>query len=246
MSKRPITYSVDTPERPAKRRQVSSSIYTGSTYTGFTEDMDEDEVTSSLKRKLEHSDTRPRKYMLPTTWAMSVNEMGIREPDSGGFIHPYVAPKGEKRKADAYSPAGSIINPTRGERPLKRATPISWAKTVNDMGIREPDSGDFVHPYPYEPPVSSPDVKVGVPEPSTAGYKISRNYNTMPGTNYRYLQIDSQNRLSHETNSKITVSFGGLPIENINLLGGGGGGTAVAFGGGGPRLQMPKRESNIA
>jgi hypothetical protein len=68
----------------------------------------------------------------------------------------------------------------------------------------------------------------------------------MPGTNYRYLQIDSQNRLSHETNSKITVSFGGLPIKNINLLGGGGGGTAVAFGGGGPRLQMPKRESNIA
>ena len=135
MSKRPITYSVDTPERPAKRRQVSSSIYTGSTYTGFTEDMDEDEVTSTLKRKLEHSDTRPRKYMLPTTWAMSVNDMGIREPDSGGFVHPYVAPKGEKRKAGAYSPAGSIINPTRGERPLKRATPISWANTVNDMGI---------------------------------------------------------------------------------------------------------------
>ena len=152
MSKRPITYSVDTPERPAKRRQVSSSIYTGSTYTGFTEDMDEDEVTSSLKRKLEHSDTRPRKYMAPTTWAMSVNDMGIREPDSGGFVHPYVAPKGEKRKAGAYSPAGSIINPTRGERPLKRATPISWANTVRDLNIPNPDSGDFVHPYPYEPP----------------------------------------------------------------------------------------------
>jgi hypothetical protein len=229
MSKRPITYSVDTPERPAKRRQVSSSIYTGSTYTGFTEDMDEDEVTSTLKRKLEHSDTRPRKYMLPTTWAMSVNDMGIREPDSGGFVHPYVAPKGEKRKADAYSPAGSIINPTRGERPLKRATPISWAMSVNDMGIREPDSGDFVHPYPYEPPievpvppptpVSSPDVKVGMPEPSTSGYKISSNYNTMSGTTYKYLHVDSHNRLTHETNSKITVNFGGLPIENIKRVG---------------------------
>ena len=204
MSKRPITYSPDTPERPAKRRQVSSSIYTGSTYTGFTEDMDEDEVTSSLKRKLEHSDTRPRKYMLPTTWAMSVNDMGIREPDSGGFVHPYVAPKGEKRKAGAYLPAGSIINPTRGERPLKRATPISWANTVNDL---------------YEPPVSSPDVKVGMPEPSTAGYKISSNYNTMSGTTYKYLHVDSHNRLTHETNSKITVNFGGLPIENIKRVG---------------------------
>ena len=219
MSKRPITYSVDTPERPAKRRQVSSSIFTGSTYTGYTEDMDEDEVTSSLKRKLEHSDTRPRKYMAPTTWAMSVNDMGIREPDSGGFVHPYVAPKGEKRKAGAYSPAGSIINPTRGERPLKRATPISWANTVNDLNIPNPDSGDFVHPYPYEPPVSSPDVKVGMPEPSTAGYKISSNYNTMSGTTYKYLHVDSHNRLTHETNSKITVNFGGLPIENIKRVG---------------------------
>ena len=213
MSKRPITYSPDTPERPAKRRQVSSSIYTGSTYTGYTEDMDEDEVTSSLKRKLEHSDTRPRKYMAPTTWAMTVEELGIREPDSKGFVHPYVAPpKGEKRKAE-HSPAGSII------RPLKRATPISWAKTVRDLNIPNPDSGDFVHPYPYKPPVSSPDVKVGMPEPSTAGYKISSNYNTMSGTTYKYLHVDSHNRLTHETNSKITVNFGGLPIENIKRVG---------------------------
>ena len=209
MSKRPITYSPDTPERPAKRRQVSSSIYTGSTYTGYTEDMDEDEVTSSLKRKLEHSDTRPRKYMAPTTWAMTVEELGIREPDSGGFVHPYVAPpKGEKRKAE-HSPAGSII------RPLKRATPISWAKTVRDLNIPNPDSGDFVHPYP----LSSPDVKVGMPEPSTAGYKISSNYNTMSGTTYKYLHVDSHNRLTHETNAKITVNFGGLPIENIKRVG---------------------------
>jgi len=213
MSKRPITYSPDTPERPAKRRQVSSSIYTGSTYTGYTEDMDEDEVTSSLKRKLEHSDTRPRKYMASTTWAMTVEELGIREPDSKGFVHPYVAPpKGEKRKAE-HSPAGSII------RPLKRATPISWAKTVRDLNIPNPDSGDFVHPYPYKPPVSSPDVKVGMPEPSTAGYKISSNYNTMSGTTYKYLHVDSHNRLTHETNAKITVNFGGLPIENIKRVG---------------------------
>ena len=213
MSKRPITYSPDTPERPAKRRQVSSSIFSGSTYTGYTEDMDEDEVTSSLKRKLEHSDTRPRKYMSPTTWAMTVEELGIREPDSGGFVHPYVAPpKGEKRKAE-HSPAGSII------RPLKRATPISWAKTVRDLNIPNPDSGDFVHPYPYKPPVSSPDVKVGMPEPSTAGYKISSNYNTMSGTTYKYLHVDSHNRLTHETNAKITVNFGGLPIENIKRVG---------------------------
>ena len=213
MSKRPITYSPDTPERPAKRRQVSSSIFSGSTYTGYTEDMEEDEVTSSLKRKLEHSDTRPRKYMAPTTWAMTVEELGIREPDSKGFVHPYVAPpKGEKRKAE-HSPAGSII------RPLKRATPISWAKTVRDLNIPNPDSGDFVHPYPYKPPVSSPDVKVGMPEPSIAGYKISSNYNTMSGTTYKYLHVDSHNRLTHETNAKITVNFGGLPIENIKRVG---------------------------
>ena len=183
MSKRPITYSVDTPERPAKRRQVSSSIFTGSTYTGFTEDMDEDEVTSSLKRKLEHSDTRPRKYMLPTTWGMFVNEMGIQEPDSGDFIHPYVAaPKGEKRKAE-HSPDG--------ERPSKR----------------------------FAPGEPAPEVRVGMPEPSTAGYKISSNYNTMSGTTYKYLHVDSHNRLTHETNSKITVNFGGLPIENIKRVG---------------------------
>ena len=55
MSKRPITYSPDTPERPAKRRQVSRSAFSGSTYTGYeqppeSDPMEEDEVTSSLKR----------------------------------------------------------------------------------------------------------------------------------------------------------------------------------------------------
>ena len=48
---------------------------------------------------------------------------------------------------------------------------------------------------------------------------MSTNYNTMAGTQYRYLHIDSTNRLSHENNAKVTVNFGGLPIDNIKRVG---------------------------
>ena len=233
MSKRPISYTVPTtPERPAKRRQASSATFSGST----PEPMDVDEeVTSTLKRKIGNppQNRGSNKYLAPTTWAMHMDDLGILEPDSGDFVHPYVAPKGEKRKATEYSPAGSILNPTRGERPSKRFLPMSWAERVQDLGIPEPDSGDFVHPNLYQAPVEVPapppptpvppsqkrEVIVGIPEPSTAGYKISSNYNKMATTTYKYLHVDSSNRLTHETNAKLTVNFGGLPIENIKRVG---------------------------
>ena len=137
----------------------------------------DDEVTSTLKRKVgKPPDGRgSNKYIAPTTWGMTVEELGIREPNSGGFVHPYVAP------------------------------PIEV-------------------PVPPPTPVSSPEPKrevvVGVPGPSTAGYKISTNYNTMAATTqYKYLSVDSTNRLTHENNAKVTVNFGGLPIENIKRVG---------------------------
>lgn len=218
MSKRPISYTIPTtPERPAKRRQVSSSSFSG--YQQAPEPMDLDEVTSTLKRKVGNApDGRgSNKYIAPTTWARTVEDLGIPEPNSKGFVHPYVAPKGEKRNAPEYSPTGSIINPTRGERPSKQSTPMSWEQQVQDLGIPEPDRQGFRHPY--IPPEPKQEVVVGIPEPSTSGYKMSTNYNRMAGTQYKYLHIDSTNRLTHETNSKVTVNFGGLPIENIKRVG---------------------------
>ena len=41
----------------------------------------------------------------------------------------------------------------------------------------------------------------------------------MANTTYKYLHVDSQNRLTHETNAKVNVNFGGLPIENIKRVG---------------------------
>jgi len=178
MSKRPITYSPDTPERPAKRRQVSSSIFSGSGSMDVGEEesiyepMDVGvEVTSTLKKKRgvgKPPDGRgSNKYIAPTTWAMTVEELGIREPDSGGFVYP--------------------------PPPPPPPTPV--------------------------PPQPKREVVVGIPEPSTSGYKMSTNNNTMAGTTYKYLHVDSSNRLSHETSAKVTVNFGGLPIENIKRVG---------------------------
>jgi hypothetical protein len=232
MSKRPISYTVPTtPERPSKRRQVSSATFSGS-YQQTPEPMDVDEVTSTLKRKIGNppQNRGSNKYLAPTTWAMQVDDL---EPDSGDFVHPYVEPRGEKRKATEYSPAGSILNPTRGERPSKRFLPMSWAERVQDLGISEPDSGDFVHPNLYQAPVEVPtppsatpmppsqkrEVIVGIRDPSTAGFIISPNYNKMATTIYKYLHVDSTNRLTHENNAKLTVNFGGLPIENIKRVG---------------------------
>ena len=161
MSKRPISYTIPTtPERPAKRRQISSS----SSFSGYQqapEPMDLDDVTSTLKRKVGNApDGRgSNKYIAPTTWARQVQDLGIPEPDRQGFRHPYI------------------------------------------------------------PPEPKQEVVVGIPEPSTSGYKMSTNYNRMAGTTYKYLHVDSTNRLTHETNSKVTVNFGGLPIENIKRVG---------------------------
>ena len=163
MSKRPITYP-NTPERPAKRRNVSSATFSGSASMDVDSEgsihdpMDVDEVTSTLKRKLG------------------------KPPDVKG-----------SNKVFALT---------------------GWAEQMDTLGIREPDRKGFVHQY-----VPKQEVVVGIPEPSTSGYKMSTNYNRMTGTTYKYLHVDSSNRLTHETNSKLTVNFGGLPIENIRRVG---------------------------
>ena len=218
MSKRPISYTVPTtPERPAKRRMISSS----SSFSGYQQapepmDLDEEEVTSTLKRKHASDRQGSDKYIAPTTWGMTVKELGIPEPDSKGFVHPYVAPKGEKRKAPEYSPSGSIINPTKGERPSKQLEEMTWTQQVKDLGIPEPDSRGFVHPYTPPPPPQEREIVPGVPEPSTAGYKMYSK--SKMATTYKYLHVDSSNRLTHETNSKLMVNFGGLPIENCRRV----------------------------
>jgi hypothetical protein len=60
-------------------------------------------------------------------------------------------------------------------------------------------------------------VPAGIPEPSVSGYKMS--YTNKMATTYKYLHVDSSNRLTHETNSKLDVNFGGLPIENVKRVG---------------------------
>ena len=64
---------------------------------------------------------------------------------------------------------------------------------------------------------TAPRVVPGIPEPSTAGYKMSST-SKMATTQYKYLHVDSSNRLTHETNSKLMVNFGGLPLENVKRV----------------------------
>ena len=45
------------------------------------------------------------------------------------------------------------------------------------------------------------------------------SYTNKMATTYKYLHVDSANRLTHETNSKLTVNFGGLPVENVKRVG---------------------------
>jgi hypothetical protein len=37
-------------------------------------------------------------------------------------------------------------------------------------------------------------------------------------TQYKYLHIDSSNRLTHETNSKLMINFGGMPLVNVKRV----------------------------
>lgn len=66
-----------------------------------------------------------------------------------------------------------------------------------------------------QPPV--PMQQRRLPEPSMSGYKMSPT--TKMATTYKYLHVDTSNRLTHETNSKLTVNFGGMPIENVKRVG---------------------------
>lgn len=221
MSKRPITYSPDTPERPAKRRQVSRSAFSGSTYTGYeqppqSDPMEEDEVTSSLKRD--------RDYW---NWYNSGQRREARLEERPA--------KRQNIKLDR--PFGIFGQSGENKRKAETQEPVSKAEVLEELKDRDmTQSSSFYDnksdiPYhtekrrgvEFEVPTESvapsvPKVTPGMPEPSTAGYKMSST-SKMATTQYKYLHVDSQNRLTHETNAKVNVNFGGLPIENIKRVG---------------------------
>ena len=200
MSKRPITYSPDTPERPAKRRQVSRSAFSGSTYTGYeqppeSDPMEEDEVTSSLKRDREYYD-----------W---YDERRAKRQNTA-FTRPAGDSAENKRKADGQPVSDAeFLEMLKSEGTL-RGTDIP----VHIPKMRAPI--ESVAPTEIVAP-TAPRVVPGIPEPSTAGYKMS-NTSKMATTQYKYLHVDSSNRLTHETNSKLMVNFGGLPLENVKRV----------------------------
>ena len=227
MSKRPITYSPDTPERPAKRRQVSRSAFSGSTYTGYeqppqSDPMEEDEVTSSLKRD--------RDYW---NWYNSGQRREARLEERPA--------KRQNIKLDR--PFGIFGQSGQNKRKAEDQEPVSKAEVLEELKDRDMTQQFSFYdnrsdiPYhtekrrmaEYEVPTNSvaptesvaptaPRVVPGMPEPSTTGYKMSST-SKMATTQYKYLHVDSQNRLTHETNSKVNVNFGGLPIENIKRVG---------------------------
>lgn len=193
MSKRPLSYIVpDTPERPAKRRQVNS-VFTADTSSGYeqpVEDedatMEEDEVSSTLKRDREYFDW----YDTPAAKRLNIN-----------LTRPAGASRENKRKAT--------------KKPLSRAEVFEELKG-KDV-VNRTDIGYHIWNRRRMTPTPK-QVQVGIPEPSTSGYKMSST-SKMANTTYKYLHVDSQNRLTHETNAKVNVNFGGLPIENIKRVG---------------------------
>ena len=199
MSKRPLSYIVpDTPERPAKRRQVSSSVYSGSTFTGYQQapepmeeddPMEEDEVTSTLKRDREYFDW----YDTPSAKRINISVNATR---------PAGASRENKRKATKKPLSKADFQEImQGNPELYKNVPVHFPK------------------YLRRPLEKQEQVQVGIPEPSSSGYKMSSTSKMATNYQYRYLSVDSQNRLTHETNAKVNVNFGGLPIENIKRVG---------------------------
>ena len=204
MSKRPITYSPDTPERPAKRRKVSQSA----TYTGYeqppqSDPMEEDEVTSSLKRDREYYD-----------W---YDERGAKRQNRA-FTRPVGESAENKRKAETQEPVSKAeMLEELKDRDMTQSS--SFYDNKSDIPYHTEKRRGVEFEVPTESVASTaPRVVPGIPEPSTAGYKMSST-SKMATTQYKYLHVDSQNRLTHETNSKVNVNFGGLPIENIKRVG---------------------------
>lgn len=191
MSKRPLSYIVpDTPDRPAKRRQVYS-VFTADTSSGYEQEqdpepMEEDEVTSTLKREREYFDW----FDTPLAKRLNINT---------GSTRPAGASRENKRKAT--------------KKPLSRDEVFEELKG-KDVVTR----GDIAYHINKRKRITPKQVQVGIPEPSTSGYKMSST-SKMANTTYKYLHVDSQNRLTHETNAKVNVNFGGLPIENIKRVG---------------------------
>ena len=178
--------------------------------------MEEDEVTSSLKRD--------RDYW---NWYNSGQRQEARLEERPA--------KRQNIKLDR--PFGIFGQSGENKRKAETQEPVSKAEVLEELKDRDmTQSSSFYDnksdiPYhtekrrgvEFEVPTESvapsvPKVTPGMPEPSTAGYKMSST-SKMAATQYKYLHVDSQNRLTHETNAKVNVNFCGLPIENIKRVG---------------------------
>jgi len=201
MSKRPLSYIVpDTPERPAKRRQMNS-VYTADTSSGYQQapepmdeddPMEEDEVSSTLKRDRDYFDW----YDTPSAKRLNISVNATR---------PAGASRDNKRKATKKPLSKADF------QEIMKGTPTLYGNVPVHFNKYRKISVETSTPTPKQ-------VQVGIPEPSTSGYKMSST-SKMANTTYKYLHVDSQNRLTHETNAKVNVNFGGLPIENIKRVG---------------------------
>ena len=169
MSKRPLNYIVpDTPERPAKRRQVSSSVYSGSTFTGYQQPpepmdeddpMEEDEVTSTLKRDREYFDW----YDTPSAKRINISVNATR---------PAGASRDNKRKAT--------------KKPLSKADFQEIIKGTPTLYGNVPVHFNKYRKISLETSTPAPkQVQVGIPEPSTSGYKIATTSSNMASL-YQY------------------------------------------------------------
>ena len=121
-----------------------------------------------------------------------------------------------KRTAE-YTPEGERTN-------KRRIIDLETFSDPEHMDVDEEEVTSPMRPAPRakrrlfeeeQPPV--PMQRTGIPEPSVSGYKMS--FTTKMATTYKYLHVDTSNRLTHETNAKLNVNFGGLPIENVKRVG---------------------------
>lgn len=218
--KRPITYPPDG-ERPAKRRQTSSSssFSTQTAPTGKRPIMYSPDGSilnpTRGERPSKRRQTSTSSFATQTAYEEPPEDMDIDEEVTSPMKAPRPSPpiyeedtgrRGTKRKATRPP----LLR--EDQQALNRIEP-------NDVNPKADLPGEHVQKlvlhdrnYPDFPPIPA-----GIPEPAVSGYKMS--YSTKMATTYKYLHVDSANRLTHETNSKLNVNFGGLPIENVKRVG---------------------------
>ena len=166
----------------------------------------EGEPPAKRRQTTKASTSAPKRQITYTTGGDPPSK---RQKTSGSFST-------RKRTVD-YTPDGE-------RDPKRRIVDLEMFTDPEHMEVDEEEVTSPMRPAPrakrrlFEeniPPVTTRPV--GIPEPSMSGYKMS--YTNKMATTYKYLHVDSANRLTHETNSKLTVNFGGLPVENVKRVG---------------------------